>query len=84
MNQEELDIQKHQFLDARQQAYRRIFESDDGQYLLKDLAGFCRANATTYHDDSRLSDMLEGRREVWLRIQHHLKLTDDELWELYE
>jgi hypothetical protein len=25
----------------------------------------------------------EGRREVWLRIQAHLRLTDEELWRLY-
>ena len=27
--------------------------------------------------------MLEGRREVWLRIQNHLNLTQSELWALH-
>jgi len=26
---------------------------------------------------------LDGRREVWLRIQQHLQLSEDALWKLY-
>ena len=28
--------------------------------------------------------MLEGRRAVWLRIQEHLQLPEEELWNLYD
>ena len=30
-----------------------------------------------------LPAVIQGRREVWLRIQNHLQLTPDQLWELY-
>jgi len=71
------------YVHRRQQAYKLIFESDVGQVLLKDLSTFCRAHSSTFNEDPRLSDVLEGRREVWLRIQHHLQLNDNKLWELY-
>lgn len=74
-----------EFLLHRAGAYRRAFslESRDAQWVLADLAKFCRAHATTFHADARLQAQLEGRREVWLRLQHHLQLTDDQLWLLY-
>ena len=51
--------------------------------MLKDLARFCRAHESTFDQNQKTQDNLEGRREVWLRLQHHLKLTPDQLWELY-
>ena len=51
--------------------------------MLTDLATFCRAHDTTFHVDERTHAMLEGRREVFLRIQRHLKLTEEELWSLF-
>lgn len=51
--------------------------------MLLDLAEFCRANETTFHDDARHHARLEGRREVWLRIVQHLHLTDEQLMRLY-
>lgn len=69
---------------SRKQAYERTFDPNDieNKYVLKDLAQFCRANETTFHEDPRVHAVLEGRREVWLRIQKYLNLTPDELWEL--
>jgi len=71
-------------LRSRKQAYETVFnpESVDVKILLKDLAEFCRANSSTFHEDPRIHAMLEGRREVWLRIQKYLNTTPDELWEL--
>ncbi len=40
---------------------------------------FCAANVSTYHIDSREHARLEGRREVWLRIQQILLLTPEQL-----
>lgn len=68
----------------RRTAYVRTFNGPFGQEVLADLARFCRANETTYHPDPRIHAELEGRREVWLRLQRHLQLSDDELWELYK
>ncbi|MCA9339383.1 MAG: hypothetical protein KDA17_00555 [Candidatus Saccharibacteria bacterium] len=72
-------------LHSRALAYVRTFntESIDARMVLEDLAKFCRANQSTFNEDPRLHAVLEGRREVWLRIQKHLNLTPDELWEIY-
>ncbi len=74
-----------QFLASRRAAYCRLFLDHglDTDVVLADLAKFCRANQSTFHTEQSMSDRLDGRREVWLRLQHHLKLTDDQLWSLY-
>lgn len=71
------------FLRQRQRAYQLWFGSPAGQEVLIDLARFCRAAETCYHDDPRKHAVLEGRREVWLRIQQHLNLTSEQLFALY-
>lgn len=71
------------FLQARRTNYIRVFSSAQGDAVLRDLAKFCRADQTTFHTDPRLHAVLEGRREVWLRIQHHLQLTPEQLYALY-
>jgi hypothetical protein len=76
--------QARYFLRGRKQDYQTVFESPVGRRVLADLARFCRAHATTYHDDPRKHAVLEGRREVWLRIQQNLQLSDDQLYALYE
>jgi hypothetical protein len=72
------------FLMGRQTAYRVVFDGPRAEEVLADLAKFCRADQTTFHPDPRIEGRLDGRREVWLRIQHHLQLTPDELWKLYQ
>jgi hypothetical protein len=73
------------FLAGRKGAYCRVFikESQDVQTVLSDLARFCRAYESTFHPEHSVSDRLDGRREVWLRIEQHINLTSDELYELY-
>jgi hypothetical protein len=66
------------FLRRRKGAYAGIPHD-----VLKDLARFCRANESCYHPDPRTHALLEGRREVWLRIQQHKGLTGEELMALY-
>ena len=68
---------------ARKQAYQLSMTSPAGQQVLIDLARFCRANETCFHEDARKHAVLEGRREVWLRIQQHLNLTAEQLMGLY-
>jgi hypothetical protein len=80
----------------RRNAYHQCFKdgneiSDAGQRVLRDLAKFCRANDTTTQISpiSRMVDPLasaqaEGRREVFLRIMWHLKLTEQDLLALKE
>jgi len=72
------------FFRDRKTAYEFTFdESNHAKAVLKDLAKFCRANETAFHPDPRIHAVLEGRREVWLRIQNYLNLNPEELVELY-
>lgn len=71
------------YLKNRQAAYHGVFITPSGDKVLEDLAKFCRAHESTFHADERMSAVLEGRREVWLRIQHHLQLSDVDIWKLY-
>ena len=71
------------YIRSRKRTYQLAFGTPAGQDVLMDLAKFCRANASTFHEDPRLHAVLEGRREVWLRIANHLNLTTDQLYALY-
>lgn len=70
-------------LAERRYAYQQTFKGPYADVVLRDLARFCRAHESTFDTNPKVQDNLEGRREVWLRLQHHLKLTPDQLWELY-
>lgn len=59
----------------RHQDYARTFSGPVPERVLADLAKFCRAGESTFHPDPRVHAVLEGRREVWLRIQKYLRLT---------
>jgi hypothetical protein len=72
-----------QLLRNRSHAYRITFTGPRAEEVLADLAKFCRATESTFHPDPRAHAVAEGRREVWLRIQHQLKLSDDDLWKRY-
>lgn len=76
---------KFQFLRDRKLAYQRVFPINNptAADVLADLAKFCRAHDSTAHPDPHMAARLDGRREVWLRVQQHLNLTDEQLWLLY-
>ncbi len=64
-------------------AYGATFKAPAAAVVLADLATFCRARETTHvPDDPHGSALLEGRREVWLRIQELTQLSNQELWQL--
>lgn len=71
------------FLRLRKRAYQFAFPDPKNSEVLKDLAKFCRANASCFDDNDRRHAIAEGRREVWLRIQQHLNLQPDDLYEIY-
>lgn len=81
----EVSSKLKQLFTDRKRAYSFTFNLKDQADLLvlKDLAKFCRAHETTFHTDERVAAVLEGRREVWLRIQNHLNLTTDEIYDLH-
>lgn len=64
-------------------AFVNAFGTPSGQMVLADLEKFCRANETCFDTDARVNAALEGRREVWLRIQQHLNLSSEDLFQLY-
>ena len=81
----------------RRLSYRAIFLDDVGQMkreakaALADLKRFCHADNTSifYSQKSGVVDPLamaiaEGRREVWLRLQHYLTLDENTLLKLKE
>lgn len=67
-------------------AYNRVFSKENQftQTVLKDLAKFCRAHESTFLPDARAHAVLEGRREVWLKIQEYLELSIDEIYDLHK
>lgn len=73
-----------EFLGERKRAYLTLFAHPvSGKTVLKDLAQFCRAEESCFHPDARLHAVAEGRREVFLRIQHHLNETAEQLLDRY-
>jgi hypothetical protein len=77
------------FLTQRRRAYKMAFGSPAGKEVLKDLATFCRARETCvvaergHPVDRERTLVLEGRREVFLRISQHMNLTEPELYALF-
>ena len=69
----------------RQVAYQKVFDPENlfTKDVLMDLSTFCRAHETTFHNDERKHAVLEGRREVWLRIQQYLQLNLDDIYKLH-
>lgn len=67
----------------RQQAYRIAFLGGGVASMVSDLKKFCRADEPCFSDDPRVHALLEGRREVWLRIQQHLNADPAALVEKY-
>ena len=65
----------------RKIAYTQVFgvETAANKAVLADLRRFCRASESTFHADQRVHALLEGRREVVLRIMDFIDLSIDEL-----
>lgn len=68
----------------RKRAYQETFIKDmASEIVMEDLARFCRAGKSTFDPDPRVHALLEGRKEVWLRIANHLNLTEEELYTIF-
>jgi hypothetical protein len=65
------------YLRGKRAVYRQIPAP-----VLADLAVFCRAYQSCFDPNDRLHARAEGRRDVWLFIQKHLKLTDEQLYQV--
>lgn len=72
-------------LRPRRAAYAKTFNTPDGRKVLADLKRFCRASVPTADvNNIHTTYLLEGRREVWLRIASMLQLTDEDVVQLIE
>lgn len=72
-----------EFIRERKRAYQQCFGSPAGKAVLEDLIKFCRGSESCWHPDPRIHAALEGRREVFLRIEQHVNETSDQLAERY-
>lgn len=67
---------------VRSRSYKQTFNGEDAEKVLADLERFCHANSTTHVEgDSHGTAQLEGRRQVWLRIQGYRNLSDSQIGE---
>lgn len=77
------------FIRRRQSAYKAVFDAgtaskDDLQFVMLDLAHFCRAYRPTFHPTNpKIQDLQEGRREVYQRIMDFTRLSHETLMLLY-
>jgi hypothetical protein len=71
------------FTDCKR-AYQLAFGSAPGKAVLADLIPFCRVRETcVIPGDRDRSLVLEGRREVYLRIMDYMELSPEELVERF-
>lgn len=69
------------YIKDRTIAYKLVFSNPAAEEVLADLADFCRANKSSFHADPRMHAVMEGRREVWLRIQNHLNMNAHQVYQ---
>lgn len=62
-------------------AWRMAFAAAASSTVVARLERFCHARTSTYvpGDEGRGSAQLEGRRQVWLMMQGHLRISDERL-----
>jgi hypothetical protein len=74
-------------LREKKKSYQGLFGNLLEADALRDLAWFCHAHHTTADMTKNVNHermlILEGRRQVWLRISEMLNLEPDEIVQLY-
>jgi hypothetical protein len=83
MSKKVFDPQFVALVAQRKQAYEFAFgpQSASGKIVMDDLSRFCRLSKSAFHENDRVHALLEGRREVGLRVQDYLTLSLEELCE---
>lgn len=92
-DQLESDVEKRdekvvRYVERRAKAYAAVFSAGDTSqadidFVLMDLASFTRAFEPTFDVNSKVQDLKEGRREVYLRIMKWAKLPAHILLTMY-
>lgn len=72
------------YLRGRKRAYVDTFSNPVGQVVLADLISYCRVLDNNFDANSRVHAYYEGRRDVALRILHHLNLPSQTLYKMYD
>jgi len=80
MNVEQINAENLQKVEERKHAYRRLFESEDGQTVLKDLENYCSFKRTTINKEYNAYQTFaaEGMRNVFLYILAKVERKDNE------
>lgn len=76
----EIDDELKRFIDARRRNYTALFSHPEAEFVMLDLARFCRAYYPTWNENQKVQDLYEGRREVFLRIMSQTLLDTDTLF----
>ena len=84
MNQQQYNEQVIKETDKKRRAYQKVFNSELGQEVLKDLAQFCGAHRDLFSRCPYEMAHNTGARKVLLRIQNMLNVDDQQIWELFE
>ncbi len=69
-------------LKDKQTLYMQVFKTEAAKEVLADLRDYCYATKTTHvKDDTKRSDMNEGRREVFMQIMSTIKIDYEEYYD---
>lgn len=70
------------YIRHRRYHYGQLFnrENEHARAVIEDLKQFCRADESCFSTEPYVMALMEGRREVWLRISNHLTMTDAQLF----
>lgn len=65
--------------------YKQVFETPQGQDVLKDLAKFCHMQSPSYTPgDPHGTAYKEGMRRVFLRISNYLNMDEVEIQKMFK
>jgi hypothetical protein len=56
------------------EAYKKVFGTDEGKLVLKELAAFCHMTNPTFTGDVNQTVFNEGKRNVYLYINHFINV----------
>lgn len=68
-----------QKLKALREDYKKVFETEEGKRVLKDLEKVCLYNATAFDKDPYVTAFQEGLRGVFLHIKTITEMDIEEL-----
>jgi hypothetical protein len=85
--EEDVNDAAMRLLRQRKEVYWRVRNGvpfpGDMDFFMEDLARFCRAHKSTFHENPYVAARLDGRREVFLRILDFTGLSLDALYKKY-